>query len=181
MHNRSIINRQAGATLLEVLIAILVLSFGLLGMLGMITNGLKMTSSSNYRTIAAQQLTAMADMINANPSLITAYAALTNTATANCLKTTGCSTAQLPNNDYSLWLSNLSTIVTNQAQMLPSGAGIVCLDDSPSDGNSSDFHCSNTGRLTVKICWNENSRIAISRGGVSGSDSSTDTCLSSQL
>lgn len=178
MHKKSIINRQDGATLLEVLIAILVLSFGLLGMLGMITNGLKMTSSSNYRTIAAEQLTAMADMINANPSLITAYAALTDSATANCLKTAGCSTAQLPNNDYSLWLSNLKT---NLAQMLPSGTGIVCLDKDPADGNSSDFKCSGTGRLTVKICWNENSRINISRGGSSGSDSSTDTCLSSQL
>ena len=64
---------QQGVTLLEVLIAIVVLSFGLLGMLGMLMNGLKMTSSSHYRTIAAQQLTAMADMINANPSLVNLY------------------------------------------------------------------------------------------------------------
>ena len=72
---------QQGVTLLEVLIAIVVLSFGLLGMLGMLMNGLKMTSSSHYRTIAAQQLTAMADMINANPSLIGTYANATTPST----------------------------------------------------------------------------------------------------
>ena len=118
---------QQGVTLLEVLIAIVVLSFGLLGMLGMLMNGLKMTSSSHYRTIAAQQLTAMADMINANPSLIGTYAHTTpmtrTNVTATCF-TTGCSTAQLPPTDYRLWQDNL-------AALLPSGTGILCLDAIP--------------------------------------------------
>lgn len=174
MINISIRSKQSGVTLLEVLIAILVLSFGLLGMLGLITNGLKITGSSNYRSIAAQKLTEMADMINANPALITAYAPPTSTLTGNCLTTAGCTTAQLPNMDYRLWLENISTI-------LPSGTGKVCLDSSPSDGNSLDFACSGTGRPTVKVCWNESARIATSGGGSSGTDSSTDTCLSSQL
>jgi type IV pilus assembly protein PilV len=142
-------------------------------MLGLITNGLKMTSSSNYRTIAAEQLTAMADMINANPSLITSYATPTNPTQSTCLFT-NCATTAIPNHEYHLWLANLPLV-------LPAGAGIVCLDDTPSDGNSSAFACSGTGRPTVKICWNEHERINISGGGSSGTDSSTDTCLSSQL
>jgi len=174
MSNNPIYSKQTGVTLLEVLIAILILSFGLLGMLGLITNGLKITGSSNYRSIAAQQLTEMADMINANPALISAYASPTSALTANCLTTAGCTPAQLPKMDYRLWLDNLS-------KTLPSGTGIVCLDASPSDGNSTNFACSGVGRPTVKICWNEHSRIATSGGGGSGTDSSTDTCLSSQL
>ncbi len=171
---------QQGVTLLEVLIAIVVLSFGLLGMLGMLTSGLKMTSSSHYRTIAAQQLTAMADMINANPSLIGTYANATPmtpsalSVAATCFTTTGCSLAQLPPTDYKLWQDNL-------AALLPSGTGILCLDASPADGNSGAFACSNTDRPTVKICWNENARVAISSGGVTGADTSTDTCMSTQL
>jgi len=167
---------QQGVTLMEVLIAIVVLSFGLLGMLGMLMNGLKMTSSSHYRTIAAQQLTAMADMINANPSLIGTYAnatPMTPSVTAPCF-TTGCTTAELPPTDYRLWQANL-------AALLPSGTGILCLDASPADGNSGAFACSNTDRPTVKICWNENARVAISSGGVTGADTSTDTCMSTQL
>ena len=167
---------QQGITLLEVLIAIVVLSFGLLGMLGMLMNGLKMTSSSHYRTIAAQQLTAMADMINANPSLIGTYAhnpPMTPNVTATCF-TTGCSTAELPPTDYRLWQDNL-------AALLPSGTGILCLDATPADGNSGAFACDNTERPTIKICWNENARVAISSGGVTGSDTSTDTCMLTQL
>ena len=175
--NSQIANRfQRGVTLLEVLIAIVVLSFGLLGMLGMLMNGLKMTSSSHYRTIAAQQLTAMADMINANPYLIGTYAnttPMTPNITTACF-TANCSTAQLPPTDYGLWQANL-------AALLPNGTGILCLDASPADGNSGAFACSNTDRPTVKICWNENARVAISSGGVAGSDSSTDTCMLTQL
>lgn len=166
---------QTGVTLLEVMVAITVLSFGLFGLLGLLTNGLKMTSSSQYRTIAAQQLTMMADMINANPKLFSGYATLATTATPGaCMTTADCTTANLPNNDYYLWQQNLGVL-------LPSGQGIVCLDNSPGDGNSTNFQCSGTGRLTVKICWNENARVAISKGGVSGTDASTDTCLSEQL
>lgn len=166
---------QVGVTMLEVLVAIVVLSFGLLGMLGLIMNGLKMTSSSHYRTIAAQELAAMAEAISANPNLIAGYAPPGNTPNyTNCLGTAGCTTVELPQTDYTLWRSNL-------ARQLPGGSGVVCLDQTPSDGNSASPQCSGTGRPTIKICWNENARIAISRGGASGNDSSSDTCLSVQI
>lgn len=188
MKNGKSFLRQQGVTLLEVLIAILVLSFGLLGMLGLTANGIKMTSSSHYRTIAAQQLASMAEMINTNPYIVSKYAPPTNTANTACLSTTGCahtstttnlsdaSYANMPNNDYNLWLVNL-------ARLLPNGMGIVCLDASPADGNSTTLatSCSGAGRPTIKICWNENRRVSISGGGASGTDSSTDTCISAQL
>lgn len=193
-------NSQQGVTMLEVLIAIVVLSFGLLGMLGLLTNGLKMTSSSQYRTIAAQQLTAMADMINANPEIVAKYAPPSGTRDSNyCFTTTGCTTvvatntvtagtppvtttsttitSALPATDYFLWQKDLEA-------KLPAGSGIVCLDSTPADGNSANFACDNSGRPTIKICWNENDRIAISGGGGSGAASSAtaqDTCLTTQL
>lgn len=201
MNSPALRNPQHGVTMLEVLIAIVVLSFGMLGMLGLLTNGLKMTSSSQYRTIAAQQLTAIADMISANPDISFAYAALpSNSAvTSNCLTATGCATTvstlttttgtppvtttttslsstALPQTDYELWRQNLA--------MLPQGVGVVCLDSTPADGNSASFACDGLGRLTVKICWNEQGRVAISGGGGSGGAASAtaqDTCLVTQL
>ena len=189
-------NLQFGVTMLEVLIAIVVFSFGLLGMLGLLANGLKMTSSSQYRTIAAQQLTAMADMINANPEIVSAYAPpASGGADVNCLTATGCTTtvstvtsgtpavtitsvtSTLPRTDYALWQSDL-------AATLPQGRGIVCLDSTPADGDSAAFACDNLGRPTVKICWNEHGRVAISGGGGSlgaASAASQDTCLTTQL
>lgn len=195
---------QRGVTMLEVLIAIVVLSFGLLGMLGLLTNGLKMTSSSQYRTIAAQQLTAIADIISANPDIVAAYSSLatnptptnpaanscftsnctssvsTNTTTAGTPPVTTTSTAItsfLPATDYRLWLNDLQA-------MLPQGSGTVCLDSTPADGNSANFACDGLGRLTVKICWNEYARVAISGGGGGGTAataSAQDTCLVTQL
>lgn len=207
MNSPALRSLQHGATMLEVLIAIVVLSFGLLGMLGLLTNGLKMTSSSQYRTIAAQQLTAIADMISANPDITFAYAALpSNSAvTSNCLTATGCLTTvstlttttgtppvtttttslsptDLPETDYALWQQELRT----KLPPFPATAnlGIVCLDSTPADGDSSNFACDGSGRLTVKICWNEQGRVAISGGGGSGgaaSASAQDTCLVTQL
>ncbi len=190
--------QQQGVTLIEVLVAILVLSFGLLGMLGLTANGIKMSSSSQYRTIAAQQLAAMADMINANPYIVSKYSPPTSTLTKSdppptnnpCLKTTtGCPVDKTANPTYSLSHSTYAVISTNDYEVwltnlkdsLPGGWGIVCLDASPADGNLGNFGCSGSGRPTIKICWNENARISTSGGGASGSDSSTDTCISTQL
>lgn len=166
---------QGGTTLIEVLVAITVLSFGLLAMLGMLLNGLKMTSSSHYRTIATQQLSAMADTLIVNPDLIGSYSPpASSSITAACLTSVGCSASELPTTDYGLWLQRLGNL-------LPSGSGTVCLDATPGDGNSADWACLGPGRPTVKVCWNESARIAISGGGTSGTDASTESCISTQL
>lgn len=199
---------QRGVTMLEVLIAIVVLSFGLLGLLGLLTNGLKMTSSSQYRTIAAQQLTAMADMINANPEIIAKYAPPSGTVDSNhCFSSSGCTTnvstttttagtppvsttttnitTALAATDYDLWRKDLLAKLPYPAPR-PTGLqlGVVCLDSTPADGDTTNFACDGLGRPTIKICWNEHDRIAISGGGGSGaaaSASAQDTCLTTQL
>lgn len=166
---------QHGVTLLEVLIAVVVLSFGLLAMLGLLLNGLKMTSSSNYRSIAAQQLVAIADMVNANPYLIAGYSPPGAVSGSIYCFTANCAATALPPADFDRWQLNV-------ASSLPNGSGTLCLDDTPEDGKSGAFACSNTGRPTAKICWNENARIAISGGGGSRNDSTiNETCLVSQL
>ncbi len=50
---RKLRNRQAGSTLIEVLIAVLVLSFGLLGALKLQTAGVKQNADSRYTVMAA--------------------------------------------------------------------------------------------------------------------------------
>ena len=204
MNSPALRSPQHGVTMIEVLIAIVVLSFGMLGLLGLLTNGLKMTSSSQYRTIAAQQLTSIADMINANPEIVAKYAPPSGTVNSNHCFNAACTTtvstntvttgsppvtttstsitSALPATDYDLWQSELRT----KLPPFPATAnlGIVCLDSTPADGDSSNFACDGSGRLTVKICWNEQGRVAISGGGGSGgaaSASAQDTCLVTQL
>lgn len=47
------INKQAGVALLEVLIAILILSFGILGIIGLQANSISMTTDARYRVEAS--------------------------------------------------------------------------------------------------------------------------------
>ena len=59
--------RQAGVSLLEVLIAVLVLSVGLLGIAGLQTANLRNTQSAHQRTVAVLLAASMAERIRANP------------------------------------------------------------------------------------------------------------------
>lgn len=57
---------QNGFSMIEVLITVLVLSFGLLGMAGLITTGMRGNTIAQYRTVATQQTLDMADRMRAN-------------------------------------------------------------------------------------------------------------------
>lgn len=70
-NSRSINSRrlqlQAGVSLLEVLIAVLVLSVGLLGVAGLQTANIRNTQSAHQRTVAVLLATSMGERIRANP------------------------------------------------------------------------------------------------------------------
>lgn len=145
--------KQSGATLLEVLIAILILSFGLLGMLGLIINSYKMTSSSNFRTIAAQQAYSIADTVRANILLLAKFQNPSEASNSGCFLLSGCEKDDVYGNDVAMWHSRL-------AGMLPLGRGTICSDATPTDGDPSDWECDPvtavpTGPFVVKVCWVE--------------------------
>ncbi|HEB87670.1 MAG TPA: type IV pilus modification protein PilV [Gammaproteobacteria bacterium] len=92
-----------GMTLIEVMIALVILSVGLLGLAGLQIHGLRGTSSSNSRVQAVFIISDMAERMHANPVAINtnlSYAAVTLKANAcgsaptNC-DTASCSSAQL--------------------------------------------------------------------------------------
>ena len=61
-----------GFTLVEILIAVVVLSFGLLGLAGLQAAGIKSTQSANLRTLAVQQAY---DMLTGRKAVATALSA----------------------------------------------------------------------------------------------------------
>jgi type IV pilus assembly protein PilV len=145
---------QSGITLIETMIAILVLSFGMLGMLSVFLNSLKITSTSHFRSVAAQQSYALSDSIRANLPQLTVYPGVSGTAQAPCLTTAGCSTADMAQSEIALWQTRLAT-------SLPAGAGTVCRDSSPGDGVPGAWACDGTGQFVIKVCWDD-SRVATS-------------------
>lgn len=65
---------QRGFSLIEVLVSLLVLGFGLLGLALLQTTALKATQSANHRTVATNLAYEMLDMMRANRLLSARYA-----------------------------------------------------------------------------------------------------------
>lgn len=126
--------RQRGFSLLEVLIALLVLSIGLLGLAGLQTFSVKFVHQSYQRTQATMLITEMMDRMRANgagvgvaagnyalPANSTSWAAGADCATAFCTP------AQMVNYDMNQWLSNITTKVAlaqGTGSILTAAAGV---------------------------------------------------------
>jgi|GEM_PF-1454044 len=148
--------RQGGSTMIEVMVAILILALGMMGMLGMFVSSIKLTSGAIYRNVAAQHAYAIADSMRANQPNLAAYFSPTASLTANCFTSSGCTSAELPNTEYKVWSTQLATL-------LPAGQGKVCRDSAASTAARTPapqtyaayFTCDNSGPVVVKVCWDE--------------------------
>ena len=148
---------QGGVTLLEVLIAILIISFGLLGNAGLQSVGMKYNLGAAQRTAATLLANDIADRMRANMAGVNAgnYHNYTSAAVPACLSTAGCTAQQMAQNDTFEWNAAI-------AAALPSGIGIVCRDSSPNDGTSNASlvaaACQTGGSVNdyaIKIWWLE--------------------------
>lgn len=159
---------QAGFTMLEVLVSILVIAVGLLGMAGLQMQSLRAGHSAYYRSIATQLAYDMGDRMRGNLSGVlangynrTGIATDYATAVANCNTTAGCVAADLAKNDAYEWQQMVQTL-------LPGGEAIICIDSTPNDappnGISAAIHgCDgvtptdpNSRPLhAIKIWWND--------------------------
>jgi len=142
---------QRGFTLLEVMIAMVIFSIGMLGLAGLQARGLQSNTTAQYRTIATIQAYDMADRIRANARGITDgdYDAIgTNIpAAVNCISGT-CTAAQMAQFDHFEWN-------TTNGNVMPSGRGSVDI-------------VVGTGRFTITMMWDED------RTGIFGEGCSTD-------
>ncbi len=111
--------RQQGFTLLEVLIALLVLSIGLLGLAGLQASGLRNNHSAFLRSMATLQAYDIGDRMRSNPGGVLA-GNYNNIAGIPVLPACGanCSYAQLATTDANQWN-------TANGAVLPNGTGTV--------------------------------------------------------
>lgn len=127
-----------GFTLIEVLIAVIVLATGLLGFAGLQAFSLKNSQSSYYRSLATHLAYDIADRIRsnagaANQYLSTAMQADAATEQASCKTTAGCTPAEMAENDLYEWNQGL--------QALPMGSGTITIT---------------AGIYSVTITWDDN-------------------------
>ena len=141
---------NAGFTLIEVLVAMVVLAVGLLGLAAVQATSLKNNQSAYFRSQATQLAYDITDRMRANKVGVAAGNYNNQAATNNNCNTGTCTPAQMAGYDLARWNAEL-------AAQLPSGEGVVCLDSTPTQGSSKTAHgCTNSGRAyAVKIWWDD--------------------------
>jgi type IV pilus assembly protein PilV len=140
---------QEGASLIEVLVSLVILSTGLLGMFGLQTISLMNVHTSHLRTQAAVMAADIIERIHANAQGFSAgsYAAPGGQLSQACFSTVGCSSSALAMHDLEEWRTALLTV-------LPYGEGVICRDSSPADGTPLVHNCDGFGEdHVVKIWW----------------------------
>ncbi len=148
------ISANRGFTLLEVLVATVILAVGLLGISALQVTGLRSNFSSLVRSQATLSAYDMSDRMRANgEAFLTGVAYYDNpvsAANANCLTVTGCDSQEMAENDMFAWNAEL-------ANALPSGEGVVCIDSTPLDGAfSASPACDGVGSgYAIKIWWRD--------------------------
>lgn len=139
-------NHVDGFTLLEVLVAVLVLSFGLLGIAGLLLASVRNNSVATQRTAATFLAQDMADRIRSNINATKVFAAdgtlrqafyLSGDVDANnnCFgnASAGCTNPQtVAARDLFIWRQQIR-------ESLPGATGIVCRDSTPDDGVRGDL------------------------------------------
>lgn len=118
--------RARGFTLLEILVALVVLSIGLIGLAGMQSTSLRFNTDAYMRSQATALAYEMADRVRANAQALaddaTAYDkgwGAEGTANADCRDETGCTPAAMAADDLFVWNERVSDI-------LPLGRSEIC-------------------------------------------------------
>ena len=144
--------RQRGTTLIEVLVSLLILSFGMMGMAGLQNVSLRANQLSYFRTQATTFTIDVVERMRANVSGTEAgsYNNVAGAATASCFTVAGCTSAQMAGQDIVDWSAGVTA-------GLPLGDSVVCLDATPNDGTTGAKACDNTGTsYAIKIWWDDN-------------------------
>lgn len=123
--------RQQGFSLIEVMVAMLLLSIGMLGIAGIIVNNLKNNQSSYARGQASMLVADIVDRMRANRGA----AELTPSPYELALAATPAAGGGVPGDDLRQWSAAVATSV-------PSGVGAVAVDAA-------------TRNVTVTIQWDD--------------------------
>jgi type IV pilus assembly protein PilV len=156
-------NRAAGFTIIEVLVAMLVLALGVIGSSAMHLTALHTRHQSALLSNATQLGTSMLDTMRANSRQIQAsdvdnpYLGLDDDALlpaapagAACFAGAECDSAQLAAFDIAHWRRQLRA-------SLPGGRFVICRDDQVRDGASIVWACSGApaAPIVIKLGWTE--------------------------
>ena len=157
MHETHPARAERGLTLIEILIAVVILSIGLLGLASLQSTGLRFNQSAAMRSQATILAYDMSDRMRANIDGVEAGDYLADSeavpsAVGSCHTTGGCTVAEMAADDIATWDAAAQ-------RYLPGVEWIICRDADPNDGTSlGDNECDGlaTSPMAIKIWWDDN-------------------------
>ena len=146
-----------GFSLVEALIATAVLSIGMGGMSALMLSASGGMSEAEHSTIAHLGADVMAATLQLSPVALEHFANPPH-AVPLCFEDESCTTEDWALSSYTQWRAHM-------ARQLPSGAGLVCRDATPSDGDAAEPACDGAGPVVIKVFWREPRRSHGQDGG----------------
>lgn len=154
-------NQQRGFTLIEVLVAILILSIGVLGAAGMQVAALQSNKEARNQAVGVRYAQEIADRMRANRI----YASTTNNSYVSVDWTSPASVpsgSDCANNTcadgaaVASW--DIHDVITRleQDDGLPKARLVICRDNSPyDDSGDPQWTCSGSGAVFIKLGWSQ--------------------------
>lgn len=155
------LRRDLGVSMVEVLVAVVVLSIGLLGLAGLQASGMRVGQSSIYRSQAAQLSYDMIDRMRVNIANTAAYShnlSLTGGVPTSCAAAP-VTAAEVAQCDLQDWRRRLQT--------LPGGTGSVDVSLAP--------------QVTIIVQWDDTRGAGVLRGASTAEQAETTRLLTSQF
>jgi len=144
--------RQSGATLIEVLVSMLLLAFGMLSMGAMLSFAVQAPKLSGHRAVAANLASSYVERIRANPTGFQADAYLKPLSYDGTFSDIALVSCAYPDcTDSSMATMDITTIQRAARIELPAGGVVVTCDTSP---------CSLNGAANLWVLWQEPSTLA---------------------
>ncbi|WP_374402242.1 type IV pilus modification protein PilV [Niveibacterium sp.] len=172
---------QSGVSLVEVLVAMVIVAVGLLGVSGMFLLSTRGATDAAARSVAAQAAYEITDKIRGNRQALATYLTPTwgastviPTAAAPAVDcfTVVCTRPQQALFDMIVWARSLTNaslggIVQARASRLPQAQALICQDLTPDDGTPAAPACTAgaTDPLVVKVWWSERAMNATEGAG----------------
>ena len=131
-----------GVSLIEVLVAIVIFSLGLLGAALMQLKGSTFTKEATSRTMAVLQARSLADRMQSNPTALAEYATASSSGgiptVQACSSGSPCTATQVADNDIAEWLNQIKAAAPQSA----------------SGTNFGQVKNNGDGTYTITVSWN---------------------------
>ncbi|MFT3907235.1 MAG: type IV pilus modification protein PilV [Steroidobacteraceae bacterium] len=165
MNTPAVSSLQRGISIVEVLVALVVLSVGMLGIAGLYVITLRSSGSAIYRTQAVALAADMADRIRANRNATTSYAgAADSSGSCEGSSAGSCSAAAMAASDLYVWRQAIASTLPGSSGLANSGGTITVAADATytslylytitvSWNDPSDATSDSSGTLTYKMSF----------------------------